>query len=104
MTKKEFKKLVNKHLIIDQRQNTPFGKLHNYISGIDELYKAMNFTRCCKSDSELLICLDNGNYEMLTNYKLYPLVSESKGYYSLHDDDNKLVQMSKVRFKKVVAN
>ena len=42
MTKKEFKKLVNKHLIIDQRQNTPFGKLQNYISGIDELYKAMN--------------------------------------------------------------
>jgi|19_taG_2_1085344.scaffolds.fasta_scaffold07708_1 hypothetical protein len=67
---------------------------------VEMTLKAINYTHC----SELLICLDNGNYEMLTNYKLYKLVSESKSYYNLYDDDGKLVQMSKVRFKKVVAN
>jgi hypothetical protein len=67
---------------------------------LGKINEAINYTHC----SELLICLDNGNYEMLTNYKLYKLVSESKSYYNLYDDDGKLVQMSKVRFKKVVAN
>ena len=28
MNKKEFTKLIDKHLIIDQRQTVPFGKLH----------------------------------------------------------------------------
>lgn len=78
------------------------GKIDNEAYTIlkDRNKQAINYTRC----SELLICLDNGNYEMLTNYKLYTLVSESKGYYNLYDDDGRLVQMSKVRFKKVVAN
>ena len=46
--------LIDKHLIIDQKQNIPFGKLHNYISGIDKLYKAMNFTQCCMGEAEQL--------------------------------------------------
>ena len=43
MTKEEFKKLVNQHLYISQKQNIPFGKQHTYIAGIDKLYEAINF-------------------------------------------------------------
>ena len=51
MTKKEFKKLAKKHLTIEEKQSMAFGRKFKYIGGIEELYKAMNFTRCCKSDS-----------------------------------------------------
>lgn len=37
----QFYKLINKHLNIKQKQNIPFGKSHNYITGIDNLYKDM---------------------------------------------------------------
>lgn len=70
MTKKEFTKLIDKHLIISQRQNVPFGKLHNYISGIDKLHEAMNFTRCCTGETEQFICLkckDKGWYKKTQN-------------------------------------
>ena len=48
MTKKEFTKLAKKHLTIDEKQNLAFGRKFKYIGGIEELYKAMNFTHCCK--------------------------------------------------------
>jgi hypothetical protein len=68
---------------------------------VEEILKIINK---CSTLSEMLICIDNGNYKMLTKYKLYHLVSENKYYYSVYDDNKRLVQMSKVRFKKVVVN
>lgn len=54
MTKKEFTKLVDKHLSPRVKPRNGFGATTIEISGIDKLYKAINFTRSCESDSELL--------------------------------------------------
>tara|TARA_R110000851_G_scaffold251809_1_gene404311 strand:+ start:432 stop:602 length:171 start_codon:yes stop_codon:yes gene_type:complete len=47
MTKKEFTKLVDKHLSPRVKPRNGFGATRIEINGIDKLYKAMNFTRCC---------------------------------------------------------
>lgn len=44
MEEKEFIKLANKHLKIEDRQSLPFGRTFKYITGLKELYKAINFT------------------------------------------------------------
>ena len=54
MTEKEFIKLSNKILYIKQSALTPFGGKKSELKGLKELYKAINYTHSCKSDSELL--------------------------------------------------
>jgi hypothetical protein len=54
MTKKEFTKLVDKHLSPRVKPRNGFGATTIEISGIDKLYKAMNFTRCCMGEAEQL--------------------------------------------------
>jgi len=54
MTEKEFIKLANKILYVKQSARTPFGGKKSELKGLKKLYKAINYTHCCKSDSELL--------------------------------------------------
>ena len=53
MTEQEFIKLANKILYVKQSARTPFGGKKSELKGLKKLYKAINYTRCCKSDSEL---------------------------------------------------
>ena len=54
MTEKEFIKLANKILYVKQSAITPFGGKKSELKGLKKLYKAINYTNCCKSDSDLL--------------------------------------------------
>ena len=53
ISKEEFEKLADKYLVAlqsygyDREGNKPIK-----IYGIEELYKAINYSHCCKSDSE----------------------------------------------------
>jgi len=55
ISKEQFTKLAKEHLIalesykMDKNGNKPIE-----IFGIEKLYEAINYTHCCKSDSELL--------------------------------------------------
>ena len=52
ISKKKFKKLADKHLTAIERPRNEFGRNEIKIYGLDELYEAINYTHCCKSDSE----------------------------------------------------
>ena len=57
INKEQFTKLAKEHLIalesykMDKNGNKPIE-----IFGIEKLYEAINYSRCCKSDSEQLSC------------------------------------------------
>ena len=57
MTEKEFIKLANKILYVKQSARTPFGGKKSELKGLKKLYKAINYTRCCTSKAEQLVCL-----------------------------------------------
>ena len=55
ISKKKFKKLADKHLTAIERPRNEFGRNEIKIHGLDELYEAINYTRCC----EAFYCYDN---------------------------------------------
>lgn len=56
MTEKKFIELANKILYVKQSARTPFGGKKSELKGLKKLYKAINYSQCCKSDSEQLVC------------------------------------------------
>lgn len=54
MTEKEFIEIANKTLYVKQSARTPFGGRKSELKGLKKLYKAINYTQCCESDSEQL--------------------------------------------------
>jgi len=57
MTEKEFTDLANKHLtVLESYQLDKDGNKQFNIFGYKQLFEAINYTHCCKSDSELLLC------------------------------------------------
>ena len=64
ISKEKFTELAKEHLIalesykIDKNGNKPIE-----IFGIEKLYEAINYTHCCKSDSELLPSKEKLNFE-----------------------------------------
>ena len=71
MTEKEFIKLANKILYVKQSARTPFGGKKSELKGLKKLYKAINYTHCCKSDSELL-CECGGNNRVALDCTMKP--------------------------------
>jgi hypothetical protein len=65
ISKKKFKKLADKHLTAIERPRNEFGRNEIKIYGLDELYEAINYTLCCKSDSEQLLCRHCDNKKVL---------------------------------------
>ena len=52
ISKEKFTELAKEHLTALESYTT--NKIELY--GIEKLYEAINYTSCCKSDSELLLC------------------------------------------------
>ena len=71
MTEKEFIKLANKILYVKQSARTPFGGKKSELKGLKKLYKAINYTHCCESDSELL-CECGGNNRVALDCTMKP--------------------------------
>ena len=67
MTEKEFTDLANKHLtVLESYQLDKEGNKQFNIFGYKQLYEAINYTHCCKSDSEQLLrdCSTCGTYDI----------------------------------------
>lgn len=69
MTEKEFIKLANKILYVKQSARTPFGGKKSELKGLKKLYKAINYTHCCKT-------LNEGNYKHVLTFKEGKLISD----------------------------
>jgi hypothetical protein len=85
------------YCIANNDANTATNRIMEFIRDDRE---AINFIPCCTE----LICVDNVNYEYLTLGKKYNLGSETDNYYRIENDLGHVVDMSKVRFEKVLAN
>ena len=93
----EIYQILRKHRLTLKKREELIVDLLDFIKKRDE---AMNYSQCCTE----LICVDNVNYEYLTIGKKYNLSCETDNYYRIENDLGHVVDMSKVRFEKVIAN
>ena len=100
ISKEKFTELAKEHLIalesykIDKNGNKPIE-----IFGIEKLYEAINYTHCCKSDSEQLVCVVDylSNFTKGKNYECKP---DGKNHFEVYDDFGDWYSVHKKCFSK----